>query len=40
LHQALAGYTVQELTLLRDSAKMGREYNERRAAEVREIRFE
>ena len=31
---------MAELTLLRDFAKMGREYNEQRAAEVREIRFD
>jgi DNA-binding MarR family transcriptional regulator len=40
LHQALSRYSVAELTLLRDFAKLGREYNEQRAAEVREIRFE
>ena len=36
----LARYTVDELTLLRDFARIGREHNERRAAEVRELRFE
>jgi DNA-binding MarR family transcriptional regulator len=40
LHQALAGYTIEELTLLRDFAKLGREHNERRAAEVRDLRFD
>jgi DNA-binding MarR family transcriptional regulator len=40
LHEALSRYTVEELTLLRDFAKMGREYNEQRAAEVRAIRFD
>ena len=40
LHSALARYTVAELELLRDFARMGREYNEQRAAEVRELRFE
>ncbi len=40
LHQALSRYTVEELTLLRDFARMGRQYNERRAAEVRELRFD
>jgi DNA-binding MarR family transcriptional regulator len=40
LHQALSRYTGEELTLLRDFAKMGRQYNEQRAAEVRELRFE
>ena len=36
----LARYTIDELTLLRDFARTGREYNERRAAEVRELRFD
>jgi DNA-binding MarR family transcriptional regulator len=40
LHKALSRYTVEELTLLRDFVKTGREYNEQRAAEVREIRFD
>ncbi len=40
LHGALSRYTVAELELLRDFARMGREYNEQRAAEVRELRFE
>ena len=40
LHQALSKYSVEELTLLRDFARMGRQYNERRAAEVRELRFD
>ena len=36
----LAGYTIAELELLRDFARIGREYNEARAAEVRKLRFE
>ena len=40
LHQALAGYSVEQLELLRDFSRMGREYNLRRAAEVRELRFD
>lgn len=32
-------YTVEELELLRDFHRTGREYNERRAAEVRRMRF-
>jgi DNA-binding MarR family transcriptional regulator len=36
----LARYTVEQLELLRDFHRMGREYNEQRAKEVREIRFE
>jgi DNA-binding MarR family transcriptional regulator len=36
----LARYTVEELQLLLDFHRMGREYNERRAAEVRKLRFE
>jgi len=38
--KVLAHYTVEELTLLRDFARMGREHNEQRAAEVRELRFD
>lgn len=40
LNKALAQYTIAELELLRDFAKKGREYNEQRAAEVRELTFE
>jgi DNA-binding MarR family transcriptional regulator len=40
LHAALGRYTVEELTLLRDFARMGRQVNEQRAAEIRELRFE
>ena len=36
----LAKYSVAELELLRDFARMGRRYNEQRAAEVRDLRFE
>jgi DNA-binding MarR family transcriptional regulator len=36
----LAKYTVAELELLRDFARIGRQYNEQRAAEVRELRFD
>jgi len=39
-HDVLAGYTVEQLELLRDFHRMGREYNEQRAAIVREMRFE
>jgi DNA-binding MarR family transcriptional regulator len=38
--EILGRYTIAELELLRDFHRMGREYNERRAAEVRNIRFE
>ena len=38
--EVLAQYTIEQLELLRDFHKMGREYNERRAAEVRSLRFE
>jgi DNA-binding MarR family transcriptional regulator len=38
--EILGRYTIAELELLRDFHKMGREYNEQRAAEVRKIRFE
>ena len=38
--EVLAKYTIEQLELLRDFHKMGREYNERRAAEVRSLRFE
>lgn len=40
LHAALDRYSVEELTLLRDFARMGRQYNEQRAAEVRALRFD
>jgi hypothetical protein len=36
----VARYTVEELQLLLDFDRMGREYDERRAAEVRTLRFE
>ena len=36
----LGRYTKEELELLRDFHRTGREYNERRAAEVRGLRFE
>jgi hypothetical protein len=36
----VARYTVEELQLLLDFHRMGREYDERRAAEVRKLRFE
>jgi DNA-binding MarR family transcriptional regulator len=36
----LARYTTEELELLLDFHRVGREYNERRAVEVRGIRFE
>ena len=38
--EMLGRYTVEQLELLRDFHRMGREYNERRAAEVRGLRFE
>jgi DNA-binding MarR family transcriptional regulator len=38
--QVLGRYTVEELELLRDFHRMGREYNEQRAAVVRKMRFE
>jgi DNA-binding MarR family transcriptional regulator len=38
--EILGRYTVAELELLRDFHRMGREHNERRAAEVRNMRFE
>jgi DNA-binding MarR family transcriptional regulator len=38
--EVLGRYTIEQLELLRDFHKMGREYNETRAAEVREIRFD
>ena len=38
--EVLSKYTVEQLELLRDFHRMGREYNETRAAEVREIRFD
>jgi len=39
-HEMLGRYTVEELELLRDFHRMGREYNERRAAVVHNMRFE
>ena len=38
--EVLKRYTVEELELLRDFPRVGREYNEQRAAEVRELRFD
>ena len=38
--EILGRYTIAELELLRDFNRMGREHNERRAAEVRNLRFE
>lgn len=38
-HEALGRYTVEQLKLLRDFHRTGREYNETRAAEVREMRL-
>ncbi len=38
--ELLARYTVEQLVLLRDFHRMRREHNERRAAEVRAIRFD
>jgi DNA-binding MarR family transcriptional regulator len=40
LHAALGRYTIEELRLLRDFQRLGREYNEQRAAEVRALRFD
>jgi DNA-binding MarR family transcriptional regulator len=37
--EVLSRYTVEQLELLRDFHRMGREYNERRAAEVRAMRL-
>jgi DNA-binding MarR family transcriptional regulator len=39
LRGLLGRYTVEQLELLRDFHRMGREHNERRAAEVRALRF-
>jgi DNA-binding MarR family transcriptional regulator len=39
-NDVLARYTVEELELLLDFHRVGREHNERRAAEVRGLRFE
>jgi hypothetical protein len=36
----LGGYTIEQLELLRDFHRAGREFNERRAAEVRGMRFD
>jgi DNA-binding MarR family transcriptional regulator len=38
--EVLGRYTVEQLELLRDFHRMGREYNETRAAEVRTLRFD
>ena len=38
--EVLGRYTIAELELLRDFHRLGREYNERRAAAVRDLRFE
>ena len=38
--EVLSRYTVELLELLRDFHRMGREYNEQRAAEVRALRFD
>jgi hypothetical protein len=38
--EVLSRYTVEQLELLRDFHRMGREYNEQRAAEVRALRFD
>jgi DNA-binding MarR family transcriptional regulator len=38
--EMLGRYTVEQLELLRDFHRTGREFNERRAAEVRGMRFE
>jgi DNA-binding MarR family transcriptional regulator len=38
--EVLGAYTIEQLELLRDFHRMGREYNEQRAAIVREMRFD
>jgi DNA-binding MarR family transcriptional regulator len=38
--EVLKRYTIEELELLRDFHRVGREYNEQRAAEVRTLRFD
>ncbi|HEX4363215.1 MAG TPA: MarR family transcriptional regulator [Solirubrobacteraceae bacterium] len=38
--EILSRYTVEQLELLRDYHRIGREYNEARAAEVRKLRFD
>jgi DNA-binding MarR family transcriptional regulator len=38
--EMLSGYTIEELELLREFHRVGREFNERRAAEVRGMRFD
>lgn len=38
--EILGRYTIEQLEMLRDFHKMGREYNEQRAAEVRTMRFD
>jgi len=38
--EALGNYTVEQLELLRDFHRTGREYNEARAAVVRQLRFD
>jgi DNA-binding MarR family transcriptional regulator len=37
--EVLGAYTVEQLELLRDFHRLGREYNETRAAEVRKLRL-
>jgi len=39
-NEVLGRYTVEQLELLRDFHRMGREYNEARAAVVRQMRFD
>jgi DNA-binding MarR family transcriptional regulator len=39
-YDELATYTLDELEFLRDFHRRGREYNEQRAAEVRQMRFD
>lgn len=38
--EMLSRYTIEELELLREFHRIGREFNERRAAEVRGLRFD
>jgi DNA-binding MarR family transcriptional regulator len=38
--EMLGRYTVEQLELLRDFHRVGREFNEQRAAEVRKLRFD
>ena len=39
-HEELAKYTIEQLEFLRDFHRRGREYNEERAAVVRNMRFD